>query len=439
MSASPPAYWQPDGECMDREELEQLQLERLQATLVRTWRNVPFYRRRFDEIGFDPEGVRGLDDIRRLPFTTKADLIQSYPYGMYAVPLRDVVRLHASGGTGSAAIVMAYSRNDIKTWSNLMARQLVAGGVTKDDVVQITFDYGLLAGAFGVHYGAERLGASVIPTSSGNTKRQIKIMQDYKTTVLVSTPGYALHLAEAVKEAGMGPGSFSLRIGLLGGETWSEDLRREIESRLHIVAIDNYGLSELMGPGIAGECTEKNGLHVNEDHFLVEVVDPATLKPVPPGQVGELVMTSLTKEAFPLVRYRTRDLSAILPGTCPCGRTLVRVQRLLGRSDDMIIIRGVTVHPSAIDTVLREIHGSVPEYQVIVDRPGTLDQATLNVHVSESLFFDEMKRQAGFVEKARRRLSSELGVSFEVRLVGPRPGDGAPGASTAKVVDLRRK
>ena len=272
MSAAPPAYWQPDGECMDREELEQLQLERLQATLVRTWRNVPFYRRRFDEIGFDPEGLRTLADIQRLPFTTKADLIQSYPYGMYAVPLRDVVRLHASGGTGSAAIVMAYSRNDIKTWSNLMARMLVAGGVTKDDVVQITFNYGLLAGAFGVHYGAERLGASVIPTSSGNTKRQLKIMQDYKTTVLVSTPGYALHLAEVARDAGLGPGSFSLRVGMLGGEPWSEEVRREIEERLHLIAIDNYGLSELLGPGIAGECTEKNGLHVNEDHFLVEAV-----------------------------------------------------------------------------------------------------------------------------------------------------------------------
>jgi phenylacetate-CoA ligase len=429
MSAALPAYWQPDGECMDREELEQLQLERLQTTLNRAYRNVPFYRRRFDEVGFDPEGLRRIQDLRKLPFTTKADLVQSYPYGMFAVPLRDVVRLHASGGTGSAAIVMAYTRNDIKTWSNLMARMLVAGGVTKDDVVQITFDYGLLVGAFGVHYGAERLGASVIPTSSGNTKRQLKIMQDYKTTVLVSTPGYALHLAEAVREQGLSQSAFSLRVALLGGEPWSEEMRRQIQERLYVSAVDDYGLSELMGPGIAGECLEKSGLHVNEDHFLFEVVDPATLEPVPPGQMGELVMTTLTKEAFPLVRYRTRDLSALLPGPCACGRTLARIRRIAGRSDDMIIIRGVTVHPTAVETVLREVHGSVPSYQIVVEREGGLDQATLHLHVDDTLFFDEMKRQTEFLEKVRRRLSSELGVNRK-------PGDGAPGG--AKVVDLRR-
>ena len=435
MSAALPAYWQPDGECMDREDLEQLQLERLQATLNRAYRNVPFYRRRFDEIGFDPEGLRRIDDLRRLPFTTKADLIESYPYGMFAVPLRDVVRLHASGGTGSAAIVLAYTRNDIKTWSNLMARMLVAGGVTKDDVVQITFDYGLLAGAFGVHYGAERMGASVIPTSSGNTKRQLKIMQDYKTTVLVSTPGYALHLAEAVREAGLNQSAFSLRVALLGGEPWSEAMRKEIEDRLYVTAVDNYGLSELMGPGIAGECLEKSGLHVNEDHFLVEVVDPATLEPVAPGKTGELVMTSLTKEAFPLVRYRTRDLSALIPGPCPCGRTLARIRRIEGRSDDMIVIRGVTMHPSAVETVLRDIHGSVPSYQIVLDRPQTLDLATLHLHVSESLFFDDMRRQTEFLERLRRRLASELGVTFEVKLVGRRQGEGAP--AEPKVLDLR--
>jgi phenylacetate-CoA ligase len=436
MSATLPAYWQPDGECMDREELEQLQLERLQTTLNRAYRNVPFYRKRFDEVGFDPEGLRRVEDLRKLPFTTKADLVQSYPYGMFAVPLRDVVRLHASGGTGSAAVVMAYTRNDIKTWSNLMARMLVAGGVTKDDVVQITFDYGLLVGAFGVHYGAERLGASVIPTSSGNTKRQLKIMQDYKTTVLVSTPGYALHLAEAVRELGLSQSSFSLRVALLGGEPWSEAQRKEIQERLYVSAVDDYGLSELMGPGIAGECLEKSGLHVNEDHFLFEVVDPATLQPVAPGQMGELVMTTLTKEAFPLVRYRTRDLSALLPGPCACGRTLARIRRIAGRSDDMIIIRGVTVHPTAVETVLREVHGSAPSYQIVVEREGGLDQATLHLHVDDTLFFDEMKRQTEFLEKVRRRLSSELGVTFEVRLVNRKPGDGAPG--DAKVVDLRR-
>jgi phenylacetate-CoA ligase len=431
-----PTYWQPDAECMDREELEQQQLERLQTTLTRAYRNVPFYRRRFDEVGFDPEGLRSIGDLRRLPFTTKADLVEAYPYGMFAVPLRDIVRLHSSGGTGSAAVVMAYTRNDIKNWSNLVARMLVAGGVTKDDVVQNTFDYGMLVGAFGIHYGAERLGASVIPASSGNSKRQLKIMQDYKSTVLVSTPGYALHLAEAMREAGLSPSSFSLRVAFLGGEPWTEAQRKEIQERLWVSAVDDYGLSELMGPGIAGECQEKSGLHVSEDHFLFEVVDPATLQPVAPGQPGELVMTTLTKEAFPLVRYRTRDLSALIPGACPCGRTLARIQRIAGRSDDMIIIRGVTVHPTAVETVLREVHGSVPSYQIQVEREGGLDQATLQLHMDDTLFFDEMKVQIEFLAKVRRKLSSELGVTFEVRLANRKAADG--GAAEPRVLDLRK-
>jgi phenylacetate-CoA ligase len=431
-----PTYWQPDAECMDREELEQQQLERLQTTLTRAYRNVPFYRRRLDEVGFDPEGLRSIDDLRRLPFTTKADLVEAYPYGMFAVPLRDIVRLHSSGGTGSAAVVMAYTRNDIKNWSNLVARMLVAGGVTKDDVVQNTFDYGMLVGAFGIHYGAERLGASVIPASSGNSKRQLKIMQDYKSTVLVSTPGYALHLAEAMREAGLSPSSFSLRVAFLGGEPWTEAQRKEIQERLWVSAVDDYGLSELMGPGIAGECQEKSGLHVSEDHFLFEVVDPATLQPVAPGQPGELVMTTLTKEAFPLVRYRTRDLSALIPGACPCGRTLARIQRIAGRSDDMIIIRGVTVHPTAVETVLREVHGSVPSYQIQVEREGGLDQATLQLHMDDTLFFDEMKVQIEFLAKVRRKLSSELGVTFEVRLANRKAADG--GAAEPRVLDLRK-
>jgi phenylacetate-CoA ligase len=312
----------------------------------------------------------------------------------------------------------------------------VAGGVTKDDVVQNTFDYGMLVGAFGIHYGAERLGASVIPASSGNSKRQLKIMQDYKSTVLVSTPGYALHLAEAMREAGLSPSSFSLRVAFLGGEPWTEAQRKEIQERLWVSAVDDYGLSELMGPGIAGECQEKSGLHVSEDHFLFEVVDPATLQPVAAGQPGELVMTTLTKEAFPLVRYRTRDLSALIPGACPCGRTLARIQRIAGRSDDMIIIRGVTVHPTAVETVLREVHGSVPSYQIQVEREGGLDQATLQLHMDDTLFFDEMKVQIEFLAKVRRKLSSELGVTFEVRLANRKAADG--GAAEPRVLDLRK-
>ena len=435
MSGDLPAYWQPDAECMEREELEQVQLERLEATLSRVHRSVPFYRKRFDEAGFDPDELRSIEDLRRLPFTAKADLRESYPYGLFAVPLRDVVRLHASGGTGTAAVVMGYTRNDVKTWSNLMARLLVAGGVTKDDVIQITFDYGLFPGAFGVHYGAERLGASVIPSSSGNTKRQIKIMQDYKTTALVSTPSYAVHVADALAEAGVNANALSLRRALVGGEPWSEAMRLDIQERLHVTVTDNYSLSEVMGPGIAGECLERQGLHLNEDHFLVEVVDPRTLAPVPAGQPGELVLTTLTKEAFPLIRYRTRDLTALVLGPCPCGRTSVRMRRIEGRSDDMLVIRSVNVFPSQVEAVLREVQGGEPLYRIVLERPHALDEATVLVAVSPSGFFDEMRRQAEFRERLRRRLTSELGVSLEVKLVQPKTLEGQTPAE--RFQDLR--
>ena len=433
MTTQSTAYWQPEAECMEREELEQLQLERLQATLSRVFRNVPFYRKRFDEVGLDPDDLRSLDQLRKLPVTTKDDLVQSYPYALFAVPLREVVRLHASGGTGAAAVVMGYTRNDIKTWSNLNARVLVAGGVSSEDVVQITFGYGLFTGAFGVHYGAERLGASVIPISSGNTKRQIKIMQDYKTTALVSTPSYALHLAEAMIQGGVNPNALSLRRCLFGGEFWSEPTRRRIEETLNVTATDNYAISEVMGPGIASECLERNGFHVNEDHFLVEIVDPETLQPVKPGQRGELVLTTLTKEAFPLVRYRTRDITSADPAPCPCGRTGVRLRRIERRTDDMLIIRGVTVHPSAVEAVLLDVTEGEPHYQIVLERKGNLDQASVLVGVSESEFFDDMRRQSEFQERIRRRLASELGITFEVRLVQPRSVEGG----ARRVVDLR--
>ncbi len=428
-------YWQPEAECLDREELEQLQLERLQATLSRVFRNVPFYRKRFDEAGLDPDELRSADDLRRLPFTTKADLRQAYPYGLFAVPLRDVVRLHASGGTGSAAIVMGYTRNDLKMWANLMARCLVSSGLTKDDVVQITFDYGLFTGAFGVHQGAERLGAAVIPMSSGNTKRQIKIMQDYKATALVSTPSYALHLVDALIEAGVNTSALSLRRALVGGEPWTEVMRKRIEDHLHVTATDNYSLSELLGPGIAGECLERDGLHVAEDHFLVEIVDPDTLEPVPLGRTGELVVTTLTKEAFPLVRYRTRDLTSLVAEPCPCGRSSMRLRRIGARSDDMLIVKSVNVFPSQVEAVLREVLRYEPRFQIVLERRHALDEATVLVAVSQAAFFDEMKRQSELRDLLRRRLSSELGVTFEVKLVEAHTLEASEGGR--KVVDRR--
>ena len=410
-------YWEPDRECMGKEELEQLQFERLQSTLNRIYSQVPFYRKKFDAQGILPEDIGSLADFSRLPFTTKEDLRANYPYGLFAVPLREVVRIHASSGTTGESTVVGYTRNDVRIWSNLTARVLTMGGVTKDDVVQIAFGYGLFTGGFGLHYGAERIGASVIPASSGNTLRQIKIMMDFKTTALVSTPSYALLVAETIREQGIPPAALSLKYGLFGAEPWSERMRREIEEKLGIVATDNYGLSEIIGPGVSGECREQNGLHINEDHFLVEVVDPETLQPMAAGETGELVITSLTKEAFPMIRYRTRDLTSILPGDCPCGRTLRRMGRVRGRTDDMLIITGVNVFPSQIESVLFEFEGTEPHYQIVLDRKGGLDEVTVLVEVGEAIFFDQMRQQRGMMERIRKRLAQELGITVEVRLV----------------------
>ncbi len=430
-------YWEPDNECMHREELEQLQLERLQATLNRVYGRVPFYRKRYDEQGISPEDITGLSDVARLPFSTKADLRDNYPYGLFAVPMREVVRIHASSGTTGTPTVVGYTRNDIRTWSNLVARIITMGGVTKDDVIQIAFGYGLFTGAFGLHYGAERIGASVIPASSGNTARQIKIMQDFKTTALVSTPSYAMLIGETLRELGIPLSALSLKWGLFGAEPWSDAMRQEIEDRLGIVATDNYGLSEVIGPGVSGECLERKGLHINEDHFLVEVVDPETLEPVKEGEAGELVLTTLSKEAFPMIRYRTGDLTRLLPGECPCGRTGRRMTRVLGRTDDMLIIKGVNVFPSQIEMILFDIEGTEPHYQIIIDRRGALDEATVLVEVSESIFFDQMRRQKEMVERIQKRLAQELGVTFEVKLVEKKTLERFEGKAK-RVVDNRK-
>ncbi len=430
-------YWEPQMECMAREDLEQLQLERLEATINRAYLNVPFYRKKFDELGVDPDQIRSLDDLRRLPFTTKDDLRENYPYGMFAVPLREVVRIHASSGTTGIPTVVGYTRNDIKTWSNLVARILTAGGVTKDDVVQIAFGYGLFTGGFGLHYGAERIGASVIPISSGNTKRQIKIMQDFKTTTLICTPSYALLIADTMYEMGVNVNGLSLKYGLFGAEPWSEGMRHEIEEKLKIIATDNYGLSEVMGPGVAGECLQRSGLHINEDHFIFEVINPDTLDPVRPGEIGELVITTLTKEAFPMIRYRTRDLTRLITEPCACGRTFYRMSKILGRTDDMLIVKGVNVFPSQIETVLFEIEGTEPHYQIIVDRKGHLDELTVLVEVSEEIFFDEMKKQHELINLIKGRLASELGIQVEVKLVESKTLERFEGKAK-RVIDKRK-
>lgn len=430
-------YWDKEKECMDREELRQLQLERLQSTIHRVYMNVPFYRKRFDALGIDPDDFGSLEDIRKLPFTTKDDLRDNYPYGLFAVPLREVVRIHASSGTTGMSTVVGYTRNDLKTWSDLVARILVAGGITKDDVIQIAFNYGLFTGAFGLHYGAERVGASVIPISSGNTKRQVKIMQDFKTTALVCTPSYALLIADTIAEMGINPNSLSLKYGLFGAEPWSEAMRKEIQDKLKIIATDNYGLSEIMGPGVAGECLEQSGLHINEDHFLVEVMNPETLEPVPQGETGELVITTLTKEAFPMIRFRTRDLTRLIPGECSCGRTFVRMERVKGRTDDMLIVKGVNVFPSQIESVLFEIEGTEPHYQIVIERRGAIDEMTVLVEVSEEIFFDEMKKQNELINLIKQRLFSELGINVDVKLVEKKTLERFEGKAK-RVIDKRR-
>ncbi len=421
---------------MARGDLEQLQLERLQATVNRAYRNVRFYNRRFQELGIEPEDIRSLADVRRLPFTTKDDLRAAYPYEMFSVPLREIVRIHSSSGTTGRATVVGYTRNDLRTWTELVARVISAAGVTQQDVVQVTFGYGLFTGGFGLHYGAERVGASVIPVSAGNTERQIQVMQDFRSTALVGTPSYALHIAEVMREMGVAPKELALRVGLFGGEPHSERMRRQVEERLNILATDNYGLSEVMGPGVSGECEYQCGLHINEDHFLVELIDPQTLEPVPYGQQGELVLTTLTKEGIPLLRYRTRDLTTLDPTPCRCGRTNARMQKVLSRTDDMLIVRGVNVYPSQIEAVLLDVEGVEPHYQIILERKAALDEMTILVEVSSDLFTDRMSRLVDLEKQIKSRMHAALGLTPKLKMVEPRTLERSQGKAK-RVIDNR--
>jgi phenylacetate-CoA ligase len=423
---------------MAREEVEQLQLEKLQSTLNRVYRNVAFYKKRFDRLKIGPDEIQSVQDLAQFPLTMKEDLRESYPYGMFALPLREVVRIHSSSGVTGKPTVTGYTRNDLHHWSQLTARVLAAGGVTKDDVVQITFKYGLFTGAFGLHYGAELIGASVIPMSTGNTRKQALIMQDYKTTTLVSTPSYALLLARYMEKEGINPQSLSLKRGLFGGEPCPESMRKEIEERLLIQATDNYGVSEVMGPGISAECEHKSGLHLYEDHFIPEIIDPQTLKVLPPGAEGELVLTTLTKEAFPMVRYRTRDMTSLDYSPCPCGRTLVRMKKVLGRSDDIIVIKGIKVFPSQVESILLEVEGVEPRYQILVEQVEGADTMELKVEVNERVFSDEIKNLQNISAQIERKLREIIGVSAKVKLVAPeslQPVDG----KIMKVIDRRKK
>ncbi len=429
--------WDQTHECMSRDELEQLQLERLQATINRVHKNVTHYRKKFAQPGIIPEDIRSLSDLTKLPFTTKEDLRINYPYGMFAVPLREVVRIHSSSGTTSKPIVVGYTKNDLRIWSNLVARFMTAAGVTSDDLVQIAFSYGLFTGAFGIHYGAEVIGASVIPMGTGNTEKQIMIMQDYKTTVLVSTPSYALELAGRISQAGIDPQTLSLRFGLFGGEPWSEKMRREIESRLHLSATDNYGLSEVIGPGIAGECQCKNGMHVYEDSFIPEIINPQTGEVLPAGAEGELVLTTLTKEAFPMIRYRTGDITSLDYSPCACGRTQVRMQRIVRRSDDMLIIRGINVYPSQIEEAIVSVAQGEAPYQIVVERKGAMDSLEIIIEVTSKIFSLELQKQRSFLEELKKRIGSVTGIGVSVKLV---EANSLPKTEnkTSRVVDKRQ-
>jgi len=429
-------YWDREFEIMPRDKLRELQSERLKSTVERVYSNVPFYKRVMDEKGVGPGDIRSLDDLNKLPFTVKQDLRDNYPFGMFAVPMDEVVRVHASSGTTGKPTVVGYTRNDIRTWSQLMARSLTMAGATKGDVVQNAYGYGLFTGGMGVHYGAETLGAAVIPISGGNTSRQLMIMQDFRATVLTCTPSYALFLAEEGERAGLDFKKLPLKAGVFGAEPWSERMRGQLEAKLDIKAHDIYGLSEIMGPGVSMECSAQQGMHIYEDHFVAEIIDPETGQPLPFGQQGELVITSLTKEAFPIIRYRTRDITVLTADPCPCGRTHVRMRRVTGRTDDMLIIRGVNVFPSQVESILLEFGETEPHYLLVVDRKSNLDELEIWVELSEQWFSDKLRQLEDVEFRLKSRIASVLGIAAKIKLVEPRTIPRSEGKAK-RVVDKR--
>jgi phenylacetate-CoA ligase len=437
MSSQVKSYIYHEVETIPRKDIERLQLERLRACIDRVSNTVPFYRQKLKEAGVAADSIRSLEDLDRLPFTVKSDLRDNYPFGLVAVPMKDVIRVHASSGTTGKPTVVAYTRSDIEMWSDLMARSFAAAGVTSDDIVHNAYGYGLFTGGLGFHYGAERLGAAVIPVSGGNTKRQLMIMRDFGSTVLCCTPSYSLLIAEMAEEDGVDMRSLPLKVGLFGAEPWSEAMRGEIESRLGIVALNVYGLSEVIGPGVAAECTEKRGMHIFEDHFIPEIVDPDTNQRLPDGETGELVFTCVTKEALPLIRYRTRDRSRLIREPCACGRTSARMERVVGRTDDMIIVRGVNVFPSQIETVLLQVGEVEPHYQIVVDRSSDyMDELDVLVEAPAEVYGNQ-EHLMQLEKRLSFEVQSALGITCKVKLVGPREIERNEGKAV-RVVDKRR-
>jgi len=398
---------------------------------------VPYYRNKMQEAGLGPESIQSAEDLHKLPFTTKQDLRDNYPFGLFSVPMSEIVRVHASSGTTGKPTVVGYTRRDIATWSEVMARTLTCAGANRHDFIQVAYGYGLFTGGLGLHYGGEKIGASVIPVSGGNTTRQLQLMHDFGSTVLACTPSYALFLAEAIEESGISRESLKLRVGVFGAEPWTENMRREIEEKLSIKAIDIYGLSEVIGPGVASECLAQNGLHISEDHFFPEIIDPDTLEVLPEGKTGELVFSTITKEGLPLIRYRTRDLTRLTFDRCSCGRTLVRMEKCLGRSDDMLIIRGVNLFLSQVESVLLEMSEIKPHYLLIVDRVNNLDTLELQVEVDEEFFQDKISQLQSLRQKIQNSLESTLGIGIKVTLVEPKTIERSEGKSK-RVIDKRK-
>lgn len=431
------AIWNKDIETMPREKLEELQLKRLQETVNRVYENVKPYREKMDKAGIKPDDIKTLDDLSKLPFTVKQDLRDNYPYGMFAVPMEQVTEIHASSGTTGKQTVVGLTEKDVDIWAEIAARALSAMGVDKNSVVQTSYGFGLFTGGFGAHYGARKIGAVAIPTSSGNSKRQINIMKDFGSTFLCCTPSYALSLSETLVDMGFTKDDIKLQGGAFGAEPWTEEIRQEIQEKLGINAYDIYGLSEIMGPGVGYECADQSGMHLNEDHFIVEVIDPETGEVVPDGSMGEIVFTCITKEALPLIRYRTRDIATINKGMCRCGRTFARMSKPMGRSDDMLIIRGVNVFPSQIEEVLMKTEGVAPHYQIIVDRINNKDMLDVLVEVSNKDLTDEIKSLEALSKKVSAEILSVLGIKANIKLVEPKTIARSEGKSV-RVIDKRQ-
>ena len=430
-------FFQKDLETMPRKQLEELQLERLKWVVDYCYRNVPFNQKRLDECGVTADKIKQLSDVQYIPFTTKEDIRDNYPFGLFAQPMKNIARIHASSGTTGKPTVVGYTKNDLNTWSDLVARLCVAVGVTDEDVVQISFGYGLFTGALGLHYGLEKIGAAVIPVSSGNTEKQVMILKDFGTTALVSTPSYALYMSEVAREKGV-LDDLKLRLGLFGSEGCTPEMREQVEKSFHVFATDNYGMSELMGPGVSGECIYRDGMHISEDHFLPELIDSATGKVLTEGETGELVITTLTKEGFPLLRYRTKDLTRLNYEPCKCGRTFVRMDKIKGRSDDMMKIRGVNVFPTQIESVLVTLPHIGPHYQLILRREGYMDTLEVKVELTDSSLLDEYKKLSEIQKDVKAHLKTVLGIETKVTLCEPKSIERFQGKAK-RIIDLRNQ